>query len=77
MLWGGMVVSELGEAGEVAVGDTEATGPGGVGVGSVANLLCDPGRTIASESWMLGLVLESGLFVSANACTCTCQQKGA
>ena len=65
MFSGRIVVSELGVAGDGVVGDTEATGPGAGGVGPFAVWLCEPGSTIVSESWMLGLVLGSGFFVSA------------
>ena len=50
---------------EGIAGDGEATGPGAGGVGPTAVVLCEPGSTIASESWILGLVLGSTPLKSA------------
>ena len=56
---------ERGVGDEGAAGDADNTGPGAGGVGPVAVLLCDPGSTMASESWILGFVLGSTAFESA------------
>ena len=64
---GGIVVSELGVTGDDIVGETEATGPGGSGVASDAVWLRVPGKTIASESCMLGFVFGSGVLALAYA----------
>lgn len=64
--WGGMTVFDagvVGEGGTTAV--AEGTGPGGGGSGFGAVLLCVPGSTTVSESWILGLVLLSGCLESA------------
>ena len=58
---GGPMASELGVAGEVvaaceaAVADVGGIGPGAGGVGPFAVRLCEPGKTMGSESCMLGL----------------------
>lgn len=60
MFCGGTLVSEAGWAGVGFVGDAGwDTGPGAGGVGPTAVVLFDPGRTMVSESCMLGLVLGS------------------
>lgn len=60
-----LIVGEVGGAGEGLAGDAGATGPGGGGVGPTAVLDCEPGRTIVSESCILGLVLGSIRLSSA------------
>ena len=47
---GGMVVLELGVAGEEDPGDGDATPPGAIGIGCSAVFVCDPGRTMGLES---------------------------
>lgn len=47
---GGMTVLVIGAAGVALVGETEATGPGGGGVGPLASWLSEPGNTAVSES---------------------------
>ena len=66
---GGMVLLELGVAGVDASrpGETEGTGPGGGGVATVAVWLCEPGKTAASEFFMLGFILPPGRMTSARA----------
>ena len=69
-----MEVSEEGVAGRSCSGEADSTGPGGGGCGLVAVLLWVPGRTIASESWMLGFVFVSMLLLSArDLCRACCQ----
>lgn len=63
---GGMVESEIGDGGILLEGETGATGPGGGGIASVAVRLWDPGRTMASESCMLGFVCPSSFRTSAS-----------
>ena len=65
-LSGGMIESDIGDAGSLVEGETGATGPGGGGISSVAVRLWDPGRTTASESCMLVFVFPSGFRTSAN-----------
>lgn len=68
------MVSEVGVGGAGCIGEVDSTAPGGGGWGFVAVVLCEPGRTIASESWMLGLVFASLLLLSAkNLCRGCCQ----
>ena len=57
-------MSEVGVVGVIIDGETEATGPGGLGVDAVAVLLWDPGSTAASESCILGLVFPLGTLAS-------------
>ena len=61
-----MTVFEAGVAGVGIDGDSEATGPGGRGVGPLAVWLSEPGRTMGLVSWMLGFVFGSFGFGSAN-----------
>ena len=76
---GGTIASELGVAGEVvvaceaAVAEVGGIGPGAGGVGPFAVWLCEPGKTMASESCILALGWVSGFFVSANV-LCSCQR---
>ena len=68
------MVSEVGVGGAGCIGEADSTAPGGGGWGFVAVVLCEPGRTIASESWMLGLVFASLLRLSAkDLCRASCQ----
>ena len=67
------MVFKVGVAGAGLVGDAGATGPGGGGVGPTAVLDCEPGRTIVSESCILGLVLGSMRRSSANLLWASCQ----
>ena len=57
--WSGTAESAIGVGVEGVAGDNGATGPGAGGVGPTAVVLCEPGSTIASESWILGFVLGS------------------
>ena len=71
------MASELGVADEVvvaceAVADVGGIGPGAGGVGPFAVWLCEPGKTMASESCILALGWVSGFFVLANV-LCFCQ----
>lgn len=52
---GGIVESGMGFGEDGDAGETDATGPGIGGAGRVVVVLPDPGRTTASELWMLGL----------------------
>ena len=68
------MVSEVGVGGAGCIGEVDSTAPGGGGWGFVAVVLCEPGRTIASESWMLGLVFASLLLIFAkDLCRASCQ----
>jgi len=62
---GGIVEFELGVGEEGDAGEIEITGPGAGGVGRVVVVLCDPGRTTASELWMLGFEFVGDLLMSA------------
>lgn len=67
-------MSEVGVAGDGCVGEAGSTGPGGGGWGLVAVVLCVPGKTMASESWMLGFVFVSMFPLSAkDLCRASCQ----
>lgn len=70
-LSGAIILFSLGVAGVGIDGEIEAMGPGAGGAGAVLLVLCDPGRTTASESCMLGFVFGSLLFELENkACNC-------
>lgn len=70
-LSGAMILFSLGVAGVGIDGEIEAMGPGAGGAGAVLLVLCDPGRTTASESCILGFVFGSLLFELENkACNC-------
>lgn len=70
-LSGAISLFSLGVAGVGIDGEIEAMGPGAGGAGAVLLVLCDPGRTTASESCMLGFVFGSLPFELENkACNC-------
>lgn len=70
-LSGAITLFSLGVAVVGIDGEIEATGPGAGGAGAVLLVLCDPGKTTASESCMLGFVFGSLLFELENkACNC-------
>ena len=67
-------MSEVGVGGAGCIGEVDNTAPGGGGWGFVAVVLCEPGRIMASESWILGLVFASLLLLSAkDLCSASCQ----
>lgn len=63
---GKIIFPATGVTGVGPPGRIGGTGPGGGGVGPLAILLAEPGRTAVSESLMLGLVFESGALESAS-----------
>lgn len=65
-LSGAITLFSLGVAGVGIDGEIEAIGPGAGGAGAVLLVLCDPGRTTASESCMLGFVFRSLFFELEN-----------
>lgn len=65
-LSGAITLFSVGVAGVEIDGEIEAIGPGAGGAGAVLLVLCDPGRTTASESCMLGFVFRSLLFELEN-----------
>lgn len=61
-----MTLFSLGVAGVGIDGEIEAMGPGAGGAGAVLLVLCDPGRTTASESCILDFVFGSLRFELEN-----------